>query len=276
MIIGHDLKAKVDLLRRIWKLEPPELPPETMEFQRRNPWAPFISLIMNQEINSKYAIVFPKWLYNKIGRFDGELLLELSEEEFKGILKEYIESRWPSRKRKGSKEKWIDSMYKWITEAVKMLISESKNPVTMFEDREYTVQELYFTLTRFPGLGPKKAKVTIKEFIYSELGISDWSSFWYSQIKEKRPNFKISRESIDKLDIPIDVHVRRVYRRFMRETINSVRTEDIIMFAKLVFPDLPAKLDDIFWNIGRKYCSRRNPRCYDCPLKSVCNFYLEK
>jgi adenine-specific DNA glycosylase len=44
----------------------------------------------------------------------------------------------------------------------------------------------------------------------------------------------------------------------------------LMAFSKLAFPDLPVKLDGIFWNVGHEWCHETNPNCQGCPLKEIC------
>jgi endonuclease III len=43
------------------------------------------------------------------------------------------------------------------------------------------------------------------------------------------------------------------------------------MFARLAFPEMPTKIDDLFWNVGREYCDNINPNCVKCPLREACD-----
>ena len=43
----------------------------------------------------------------------------------------------------------------------------------------------------------------------------------------------------------------------------------------LAFPKLPVKLDDILWNVGRKYCEQK-PKCDSCPLRDLCDWRVER
>jgi endonuclease III len=160
-----------------------------------------------------------------------------------------------------------------IINTIKFFIKERKSPISMFEDREYSALEVYFMLRRLPGIGPKKANMITRDFIYRSLNISKRHP-WFDQIKGMRPNFNVKDERL--LDLPIDVHVVKVFNRIFgrkfgkwsRELPNHIL--DIVSFSKLVFPELPAKLDEILWQVGREYCSDYNPKCLVCPLKEIC------
>ncbi|MEM5854099.1 MAG: hypothetical protein QW228_07075 [Candidatus Aenigmatarchaeota archaeon] len=65
-------------------------------------------------------------------------------------------------------------------------------------------------LRRIPGVGPKKANMITRDFTYRSLGLSQ-SNPWFDQIKARFPNFRVVDEKL--LDMPIDVHVVKVFNR---------------------------------------------------------------
>ena len=103
----------------------------------------------------------------------------------------------------------------------------------MFKKRNYTAPEIYFILRMLPGIGPKKASMMIKDFV-KEKGA------WYRGLKrrlsEKGIDFKIEGKNL--CNVPVDVHVVKVYGRMMDK-----------------FSKTPPK---------EKFLYR--PNCRDCPL----------
>jgi len=263
------------------KWRPPEFvewAPEIVAFLEKNLWAPFIGALLDQQIKAEHAWAFPKWLNEKFGRLDGDLILELKRErQLKKILEEYMESKWPSRMREKERKRWIERMNNWLPQAIMFLKSNNRNPITMFENRKYAVQELYFLLRQIPGFGPKKTKMIVRDFVYSDIGFSKHKFCWYEQVKKELPNFGIEKGSIGKLDVPIDVLVKIVFKRFVfgqdyvpKRDDYSI-AEDIIMFAKLAFPEFPARLDELFWYVGHVWCKAK-PACEECRLRDRCAY----
>jgi len=238
-------------------------------------YAPLIATICDEGINADDAWGYPEWLYNKVGTFDPEVLLK---QDHRKLLEEYLKDKWPKRFKKKDKENYLEKISRSIKEALDLFLREGKSPVTMFDNRKYRALEVYFMLRRIPGIGPKKANMVTRDFIYRSLGLTGRNP-WFDQIRQKSPKFKVVDERF--LDMPIDVHVVKVFNRIFGrlrpyKKYKSWRNElqnhvlDILAFSKLVFPEFPAKLDQILWTVGREYCHNRSPKCSKCPLNEVC------
>lgn len=240
-------------------------------------FAPLIATICDEKISAKVAWSFPSWLS---GKLNIDLTLEnLINLDFKSLLREYLEGKWPSGMSRKNREEYLRKVSSYIKRALRFFGRLGVTPVSMFEDREYSSLEVYFMLRRIPGIGPKKANTIVRDFLYASLNVRRFvSRYWFDQIKKRYGNFRVKDERL--LDIPIDVQVVKVFNRIFGRRNPSGRggwrdeilrhVQDIIAFSKLVFPDFPAKLDELFWNIGRKYCDERNPKCSSCPLYQIC------
>jgi len=241
-------------------------------FLASNEYAPLIGTICDEQINSDDAWDYPEWLHSKVGTLDPESLLKL---ELKQLLREYLEDKWPARMNDKDKDDYLEKTSKAIKDAMDLFLKASKSPISMFEDRTYSALEVFFMLRRIPGFGHKKANMITRDFIYRSLGLSK-SHSWFDQVKRNSPHFNVVDEKF--LDMPIDVHVVKVFNRifgrkfaprgWQAELPNHIA--DILAFSKLAFPDFPAKLDQIFWNVGREYCYEGNPKCLECPLNELC------
>jgi endonuclease III len=273
----EEIERKAEQLRRKWE-------PIYKKFQWRPPhedflagheFAPLIATICDETIDADVAWSFPWWLYNKVRSFELPKLLSI---DYKEELKEYLREKWSGGREE--LDKYLEKIPKKIVDALKFFEEEGKTPVTIFEDRPYMAVEVYFILRRIPGIGPKKANMITRDFAYSPLGITK-SHPWFYQVKKRFPRFEVINANY--LEIPIDVHVVKVFKRIFgytypmkgdwRKEITPEEVQDIIAFSKLVFPDLPAKLDDIFWNVGRRYCHSK-PKCLDCPIEEICDAKL--
>ena len=266
-----EIMAKAEWLRRKWNLVPWQPTPEG--FLAENEFAPLIGTICDEQIKSDDAWRFPEWLHSKIGTLELSKLLAV---DYGKELEEFLKDRWPKRMHDNEKQKYIKKISKAIMNALNFFYKEKKTPVTMFENRPYKALEVYFTLRRIAGIGPKKANMITRDFIYRSLGITK-SHAWFDQIKRKSLDFKV--EDGNFLDMPIDVHVIKVFNRlFGRKHPNRkgwrselpYHVQDILAFSKLVFPDLPIKLDQVFWTVGREYCDDENPDCARCLIAEIC------
>jgi len=107
--------------------------------------------------------------------------------------------------------------------------------------------EIKSKLIRFRGISHKKAYMMIKMLI------RDWGLKVYDK---------------DKVDLPYDVHNRRVLQRLGISKSDSM--EEIWKAGRLLNPCYPAGFDDALWLIGRKHCHAQNPAHKQCPLRDVC------
>ena len=72
--------------------------------------------------------------------------------------------------------------------------------------------------------------------------------------------------------IAVDTHVQRVSNR-----IGLANSDDVLKTEQSLMKKIPKKYWSnahhwIIWH-GRKICMARNPKCEECPLNSLCDFY---
>ena len=276
-----DFRRRADVLsgkwHDIWKRisERPSLNPSQQRFLKQYEFAPLIATICDEWIRAEVAWGFPEWLYNRLGSFE---LQDLIRVDYRRELEQYLKEHHERLKNldENTIRKYLKSVPKKIESALGYFEKQGKTPVTMFENRRYPAPEVYFMLRVIPGIGPKKASMITRDFVYRSLGLVE-SNAWFDQIKERNPEFDVTHHHL--ASIPIDVHVVMVFSRlFGLKSVSwrclqnsSVFVQDVIAFSKLAFPDLPAKLDDILWNVGRDWCDSDNPRCQECLLRDICD-----
>jgi len=273
-----DIKRKaVELSRRwhdIWKRisERPSLNPSQQRFLKQYEFAPLIATICDELIPAGVAWGFPEWLYNRLGSFE---LQDLIRVDYRRELEQYLEERLRNLD-EDTRREYLESVPRKIEDALRYFKRRKKTPVTMFENRKYPAPEVYFMLRVIPGIGPKKASMITRDFAYRSLGLVE-SNAWFDQIKERNPEFDVTHHHL--IITPIDVHVVMVFSRLFglkranwrKLQGNPLLVQDVIVFSKLAFPDLPAKLDDILWNVGRDWCDNDNPLCQECLLRDICD-----
>jgi endonuclease III len=277
-----DIKRKaVELSRRwhdIWKRisERPSLNPSQQRFLKQYEFAPLIATICDELIPAEVAWGFPEWLYNRLGSLELQDLIK--KVNYKAELEQYLKEHQERLKNldKNTIKDYLKSVPKKIESALEYFEKRGMTPVTMFENRKYPAPEVYFMLRVIPGIGPKKASMITRDFVYRSLGLVE-SNAWFDQIKERNPEFDVTHHHL--ITMPIDVRVVMVFSRLFGlegadwECLqdSSVFVQDVIAFSKLAFPDLPAKLDDILWNVGRDWCDNDNPLCQECLLRDICD-----
>lgn len=90
-------------------------------------------------------------------------------------------------------------------------------------------------------------------------------------------SFGVHLTEWNKIDIAVDRHVERVFRRTgLIGDAGRLTKRLVIQKARELCPDFPGKLDDPAFNIGEKWCNEKRPLCDDfregrtCPLNKVC------
>lgn len=77
------------------------------------------------------------------------------------------------------------------------------------------------------------------------------------------------RRAAKQLDVKVDIHLRRVFRRTGLASVTATDA-DVIRAARDLAPDFPASLDPPAFDIGQGWCHKSRPNCSECPLRSVC------
>jgi len=87
-------------------------------------------------------------------------------------------------------------------------------------------------------------------------------------------DFKIPMADKLCIDISPDIQVRRVFIRLGLIDKNATN-EELIYRARELNPEYPGIFDVSVWEIGRKWCRPRNPKCTECYLESRCLRIME-
>lgn len=124
----------------------------------------------------------------------------------------------------------------------------------------YSAREAFHRLMAFTGIGDKKANMAVRLLV---------------------DEFEYDFEDVEHMNVPVDVHVIRVFRR-TGLTPAGVGRYEIQRAAAALYPEAPWTLDAA-WHIGLNWCKESGPicdgdsvaaGCHDyanpCPLKSVC------
>lgn len=242
-------------------------------------FGPLIATLCDEMINTIDAWRIPWWLHEKVGSLDPQSLLDRG---IRDLLDEYFSSghgQFPEAMDEKSRQEWLDRTSKHIENVLKHFLDKNTTPVRMFENREYPATEVYFMLRPLSGIGPKKASMILRDFLYRSYGISKRNP-WFDQIVKIYPDFKVI--SGEHTLVPIDVHVVKVFSRIFGRRSGNWRKEqyehwwdlDIQMFSRAVFPEFPARIDGLLWYVGSNYCKDKNPECSECIVQRICDSKL--
>lgn len=118
---------------------------------------------------------------------------------------------------------------------------------------KYAVDEILKELDKLAGIGKKIATMYFK-FMVATFKIWKW----------KKP------ESLIGVAIPDDFQVRKVFIRLGHLKTNRMAEQYSVFSHRLKLPFM--EIDDVLWNVGRIFCSKRSPSCHYCPFLTECNY----
>ena len=143
--------------------------------------------------------------------------------------------------------RYVDKAPRWAVAASKIVDQRYDGDASAIWAGRPSVDELQSRLdNEFPGIGQKKAAMAVKILRYI---------------------FGAPIGQMEGSDIPVDVHVRRV---FLRAGLAERDDHDhIIVVARELHPSQPVELDSA-WQVGINWRRPTAPDCPNCPLTSVC------
>lgn len=245
------------------------------EFNRGDSLAPLIGTICDQEIDTDTAWSIPlhlsNWLKSRAMDFKASTIANLGESKIKNFLWDFMKDKWPSKMRKEKRKKWLENMSTWIIESCKKVRDSYENNLdNLFKimNGKLSPPLIYLSLRKFKGIGPKKASMVARDFA---LGMWDW----YEGVKERldREGVELDVKGAQLTDTPIDVHVKRVFKRVGLVQWEAMPSQDYQNLVKLIYPEAPGAVDILVWNIGKEYCKNWNPNCSRCVLNNTCDYY---
>ena len=110
--------------------------------------------------------------------------------------------------------------------------------------RGFSVEEAKAWLTAIKGVGPKTAAIVLLF-------------------------------SLDMPAFPVDTHVHRVSRRLGLVPQSTSREKAHLLLEELMPPATYHALHLNLIRLGREVCAARKPRCEECPVRDLCQYYSE-
>jgi len=203
-------------------------------FLLKNPNAFLFGVIFDQGILAEKAWSAPYILKQRLGHFDLRKIVLLGPKKLRNIV---IEK--PALHR-------YHYLGDWIYQAAKKILEEYKGDASNIWEQNLSARKVRKRLQEFKGMGPKKANMAVRIL---------------------KKTFKVKFEGMHAIDIPYDIHVRRVFLRTGFVERDSIKT--ITEAARKLYPKEPSRLDAV-WHIGKNFCHPRNPECKKCPLEKIC------
>jgi endonuclease-3 len=148
---------------------------------------------------------------------------------------------------------------KWLRSAAKKIVDDYDGDVRNIWNNIKDPQIIYDRLKEFDGIGDALAKMG-QFILVRQYGLAGG----------------ISSRAL--MSVKPDIHVRRVVYR--TGIAKSEKTNVVVETFENLDLKSPADIDAALWEVGRKYCKPRNPKCDEesdsCPLNEVCSFNRKK
>jgi len=81
---------------------------------------------------------------------------------------------------------------------------------------------------------------------------------------------KVAMSDKFSIDISVDIHIRRVFKR-LALVRDEASDEEIIYTARELNPNYPGIFDLPTWEIGRNWCRPQKPVCKECYMQKFCS-----
>jgi uncharacterized HhH-GPD family protein len=207
-----------------------------LPFIKESPNAYLLGVIYNQGMSADHTWTIPEKLMSRLGHFD---IYKIAETDIEVL--EEVFGTTPALHR------YKNTMASHTKRAAQLLVSKyGGNAQNIWNDKP-DVETLYARLNEFKGMGPKKINMTIRAL-----------ALFYG----------VDLANPEKIDLPVDIHVRRVLMR--TGIVDEDSTPQMVLAARKLNPSLPAELDLPLWLIGRRWCHATDPNCAECPIRDVC------
>jgi uncharacterized HhH-GPD family protein len=206
-----------------------------------NPFAFLVAVIADQGILAERAWTIPYRLSERLGHLDPALI----GDQPVAVREAFAQA--PKLHR------FINDVAAWVSAAGGIVRSQYGGDAGRIWNDRPAAAELRHRFEAFRGIGQKKAAMAV-EILERDLGV---------------PLTDLSGS-----DIAYDVHVRRVFLRTGLAERDDVL--HMVAVAQALHPERPGALDNPAWDVGRRWCHRRQPDCPSCPLLTVCPRHLER
>lgn len=192
--------------------------------------------IMQRNINAKKAAKIPYLVSMEIGSFEFSKLLKIELNEIKEIFN--------TKKLHRFNNKMAKNFY-YALKKIHHDYNDDASNIWNDNPKSATVVKKFLG---FKGVGLKIATMAPNILVR---------------------NFKIPMKDYFCIDISVDRHVRRIFKR-LGFVSKDAEDYEIIYTAREFNPEYPGIFDLPCWNLGTTCCRPRNPKCELCYLDKLC------
>jgi endonuclease-3 len=202
----------------------------------QHPHAFVLACVMDRQIKAELAWLIPHHFAEKLGNFEFSTLRALSLDEVRSLMT-----------KPRPLHRFTETMSVNFYEGVQRIASVYGGDASRIWSDQPPCHEVVSRFRQFRGVGPKIASMAVLILVRE---------------------FKIAMSDYAGLDIPPDVHVRRVFYR-LGLTRENADPDELIYRARSLHPAFPGIMDAA-WEIGRNWCRPDTPICGGCFMHEVC------
>lgn len=201
------------------------------------PHAYVLGCVVDRQMPSERAWMIPFKIAQAIGGQDFQTFKGISRTEMHRLMNE-----------PAPLHRYADVMAVNLLDAIRIIDEKYNGIASGIWEGTPSSAEVVYRFLEFPGIGQKiatmAANILAREF---KIPFSDYYS----------------------IDISVDVHVRKVFRR-LGLTPEDADNDQIIFRARSLSPEFPGLLDNPCFEIGRNWCKPVNPLCTQCYMSEIC------
>ena len=201
------------------------------------PHAVMVACMTDRQIKAEKAWLIPHQLCQRLGGFEFDHLRSQSLKRFHRAFR-----------KPDSLHRFPDEMSQNVYLAMQRIADKHEGDAARMWLGQPPSAEVVLRFLAFRGIGPKIA--TMAANILAR-------------------DFKIPFTDYYSVDVSVDVHLRRVFTR-LGLIAKGASVAEVVYRARALHPPFPGLLDLPAWEIGRKWCQPKEPKCIECNMKDIC------
>ncbi len=190
-----------------------------------------LGCIMDRQITAEVAWLMPYKVCKYVGGFSFDELKNVSISELQKLIKHRVQN-----------------MPQYFNEAIQRIDEVYDGDASRIWKGCPSSAAIVRQFLEFSGVGPKIATMAANILVR---------------------HFKIPVRDKYSIDISVDTHVRRVFKK-LGLVRDQASDEEIIYTARELNPEYPGIFDLAVWEIGRNWCKPNRPQCVDCYMRDCC------